>query len=143
MNRPAAFLLLLWIAAPASALAAGLSSLDELKALANESTLLLAQEQFEGGFQILKPHWPVPAAELLLVIRQTSADWPRIRAQFGKSQGIRYLGEQRLSSTFIRYSYLHRFENGWGQWQFTFQQFQDSWLVDGVAFVEGPPLTAE
>lgn len=131
-------LLLLSLAMPAFA-AVGLLSLDESKALANQSTLLLAQEKFDGGFQVLKRHWPLPDAELQVVIRQTTADWPSVRQRYGRTQGITYLGEQRLSPTLIRYSYLHRFEKGSGQWQFTFQQYRGTWLVDGVAFVEGKP----
>ena len=129
---------LLTLAMPAFG-AVGLPSLDASKALANQSTLLLAQEKFDGGFQVLKRHWPLPAAELQLVIRQTTADWPRLRQRHGKTQGITYLGEQQLSPTFVRYSYLHRFEKGSGQWQFTFQQYQGTWLVDGVVFVEAQP----
>lgn len=125
--------------APAFGAAVGLQSLDESKALANQSTLLLAQEKFDGGFQVLKRHWPLPDAELALVIRQTTADWPRLRQRYGRTQAITFLGEQRLSPTFVRYSYLHRFEKGSGQWQFTFQQYRGAWLVDGVAFVESQP----
>ena len=129
-------LLLLSLAMPAFG-AVGLLSLDESKALANQSTLLLAQEKFDGGLQVLQRHWPLPDAELQLVIRQTTAMWPRMRQRNGKTQGITFLGEERLSPTFIRYSYLHRFEKGSAQWQFTFQQYKGTWLVDGVAFVDG------
>ncbi|MEQ1581762.1 MAG: hypothetical protein ABL964_14320 [Steroidobacteraceae bacterium] len=138
MNRLVIALCLL-AAVPAFGAAIGLPSLDESKALANQSTLLLAQEKFDGGFQVLKRHWPLPDAELQVVIRQTTADWPSVRQRYGRTQGITYLGEQRLSPTLIRYSYLHRFEKGSGQWQFTFQQYRGTWLVDGVAFVEGKP----
>lgn len=124
---------------PAFGAAVGLQSLDESKALANQSTLLLAQEKFDGGLQVLKRHWPLPDAELQLVIKQTAAMWPRMRQRYGRTQGITFLGEQRLSPTFIRYSYQHRFEKGSGQWQFTFQQYKGAWLVDGVAFVEPQP----
>jgi len=135
--------LLLFLAGPAFAAAIGLPSLDESLALANQATFLLAQEKFDSAFQVLKPHWPLPAAELALLTRTTIADWPRVRERYGKMQGLRYIGEQRLSPTLIRYSYLHRFEKGSGQWQFTFQKYQDTWLVDGVAFVEGISSLAE
>lgn len=137
-------LALLLLGAPAvSGAAVGLPSLDDSKALANQSTFLLAQEKFDGGFEVLKRHWPLPDAELQLLIRQTTADWPRVRQRFGKMQGLRYIGEQRISPTLIRYSYLQRFEKGSGQWQFTFQQYRGSWLVDGVTFVEGLPTPVE
>jgi hypothetical protein len=119
--------------------AVGLASPDESKALADRSTALLAQEKFDGGLQILERHWPLPDAELQLVIRQTKANWPNYRQRYGRTQGISYLGEERLSPTFIRYSYLHRFERGSAQWQFTFQQYKGTWLVDGVAFLEAKP----
>lgn len=123
--------------------ATGLASLDESRALANQSAFLLAQEQFAGGFESLQPHWPLPAAELQLLIRQTELDWPRIRQQYGRMQGLRFIGEQRLSPTLVRYAYLQRFERGSGQWQVTFQKYNDTWLVDGVAFVEGLSSPAE
>ncbi len=142
MNR--LFLALCLLVAPAAfGAATGLSSLDESKTLANRATFLLAQEKFDGGFGALQPHWPMPAAELRLLIQQTTADWPRVRQRLGNMQGLRYIGEQHLSPTLIRYSYLQRFERGSGQWQFTFQKYRDSWLVDGVAFVEGLPTPAE
>jgi hypothetical protein len=131
-------LLLLALAMPAFG-AVGLPSPDESKALADRSTALLAQEKFDGGLQVLQRHWPLPDAELQLVIRQTTANWPKQRQRYGKTLGISYLGEERLSPTFIRYSYLHRFERGSAQWQFTFQQYRGTWLVDGVALVEGNP----
>jgi hypothetical protein len=118
--------------------ATGLPTEDAARALANQSTLLLAQEKFDPGFAVLKPHWPLPPAEFQLVVRQTTKDWPRIRQRLGKTRDIRYLGKQRLSPTFVRYSYQHRFDKGAAEWQFTFQKYRNAWLVDGVAFVEPP-----
>jgi hypothetical protein len=138
LNRLVVALCLL-AGSPVFGAATGLASLDESQSLATQSTLLLAQEEFEAGFQVLKPYWPLPAAELQLLIRQTTADWPRVRQHYGRTQGITFVGERRLSPTSIRYSYQHRFEKGSGQWQFTFQQYKGTWLLDGVAFVEGKP----
>lgn len=59
--------------------------------MAEQAVGLFSEEKFVEGYDLLKPCWPLPAAEVDNMANQTLQQWPVIKARFGASLGVRPL----------------------------------------------------
>lgn len=63
--------------------------------MAEQAVGLFSEEKFVEGYDLLKPYWPLPAAEVDNMANQTLQQWPVIKARFGASLGVRPLQTQK------------------------------------------------
>lgn len=111
-----------------------LQNSKDTKALADEMVKKFAKKEFSQGLALAKPYWPLPSVEIDGLAHQISTQWPIIDQRFGESTGHEFVQEERIGNSFIRYYYLHKFQNHAIYWQLTFYRPSDSWLVNGVTF---------
>ncbi len=112
----------------------GLQSSNDTKVLADEMIKAFVKKEFKQGLGLAKLYWPLPEVEIDGLANQISTQWPIIDQRFGESTGYEFVQEERIGDSFIRYYYLHKFQNHAIYWQLTFYKPEDSWLVNEVTF---------
>jgi len=111
-----------------------LSQKDETKALADSMMEHFIKKEFAKGMAAAKPHWPLPEIELDNLIQKIKLQWPIIDKRFGNAVGFELVDTQVIGDSFVRYYYLHKFNNHAIYWKITFYKPENNWKVNGVSF---------
>ena len=117
-----------------SVLADGLASVSDARAVADKAAAKFGNEEFESGYEGLKPYWPLPLVEIDNLTNQTKTQWPLVQQRFGKSLGTEFVKEESAGDSFVRFTYLQKFEKHAIRWLFTFYKPKEEWLINGVTF---------
>ncbi len=127
----------------ASALSADLDSPKEAKATSDKIIGHFVKGEFQKGLDIAKDYWPLPKIEIDGLANQISTQWPMVEQRFGKPTGYEFVKSENLGDSFVRYYYLHKFQNHAIYWQFTFYKPSDKWVFNGVTFLDTLDLLFE
>jgi hypothetical protein len=120
-----------------STVAPGLATLPETRQLTDRAMNLFRQEKFADAYELLKPHWPLPAVEIEALANQMNTQWPVVRQRYGAAVGTEFIHERKVGGSFVQYTYLHKFERHAIRWVFVFYKPADRWLVNAVSFDDG------
>ena len=134
MHSGKLIVLLLALAFSTSA-AAGLT-LKETEKLSDQAMKNFANEDFEAGYKLLRPHWPIPGVEIDGLINQTQQQWPLISNRFGASIGYELIKSSTAGESLRRMIYIHKFEKHFVTWVFVFYKAKDSWQINSVSFTD-------
>ena len=86
----------------------------------------------EGVYDILKDHWVLPTEELTLLTRQ-HVQWHQvISPRFGKVVGVEFLGKEQIGKSFVRFSYLEKFERHAVLWVLDFYYCEGKWKLNNI-----------
>ena len=112
--------------------AEGLKNDKQTKDLATKATNQFGKEKIKEGFSLLKPHWPLPEAEIENLINQTEMQWSMVEKRFGKSIAVEFVREERIAESFIKYLFIQKFENHAIRWEIIFYKPRDTWKINMV-----------
>ena len=107
---------------------------EDTRGLADKMMDQFIKKEFQKGIDLAKPNWPLPEVELDGLINLISTQWPVVDQRYGQALGVEFVREERIGSSFIRYYYLHKFQNHAIYWKFTFFKPNDTWVVNGVSY---------
>lgn len=94
----------------------------------------IQQENFKKAFGLAKPRWPLPAVEIDNLVNTIKTQWPIVSSRFGKSIETEFIRKERIGRSFLRYYYLHKFDNHAIYWQIDFYKPNKSWVINTVNF---------
>ena len=124
--------LMLFVAQPVAA--AGLKDISETKSLSDKIVQHFVKEEFNKGLDIAKAYWPLPPVEIDNLSNQINTQWSLVRQRFGNPTGTELIREERIGKSFVRFYYLHKFENHAIYWSITFYKPKDEWKINGLNF---------
>ena len=116
------------------AVADTIDSTQETRLLADKMISHFVKKEFQRGLALAKPYWPLPEVEIDGLANQIANQWPIVDQRFGQTTGQEFIREERIGKSFVRYYYLHKFENHAIYWQITFFRPLDKWKVNEVTF---------
>ena len=134
MKALKAWIVVLLIVVAQSAYAASLKDISETKSLSNEIMQYFLKAEFDKGLDIAKVYWPLPPVEIDNLANQIVTQWAIVKQRFGKPTGIEFIQEERLGKSFVRYYYLHKFENHAIYWKFTYYKPKNEWKINSITF---------
>ncbi|WP_054694382.1 hypothetical protein [Geotalea toluenoxydans] len=67
---------------------------------------------------------------------QIATQWPVVQQRFGKATGKEFVREESIGKSFVRYYYLHKFENHSLLWRFTFYKPLNTWKINGIQYID-------
>ena len=129
-----AFLALMFV--PSFALASEFTSENEARKFSDKITMQILNEEFEKAFNAAKPYWPLPPVEIDGLINQIRQQWPIVQQRFGDSVGMEFVREEKIGNSFLRYYYLHKFENHAIYWQLSFYKPSGGWKINSLVFLD-------
>ena len=114
--------------------AASLKEVSETKSLSYKIMQHFVKEEFAQGLEIAKAYWPLSPVEIDNLANQINSQWSIVRQRFGHPTGIELIKEERIGKSFVRFFYLHKFENHAIYWRFTFYKPRKEWKINGITF---------
>ena len=134
MRALKACVIVLLIITAQSAYGASLKEISETKSLSRKIMQHFLKAEFVEGLSIAKAHWPLPPVEIDGLANKINTQWSIVQQRFGKPTGMEFIKEERLGKSFVRFYYLHKFENHAIYWKFTYYKPKDKWKVNGITF---------
>jgi len=117
-----------------SASAASLKDISETKSLSNKIMQHFIKAEFIKGLDIAKAYWPLPPVEIDGLANKINTQWSVVQQRFGKPTGLEFIQEERLGKSFVRFFYLHKFENHAIYWKFTYYKPKNGWKINSITF---------
>jgi len=134
MRTMRAWLTVLMIIVAQSASAASLKDISETKSLSNKIMQHFLKAEFVEGLDMAKAYWPLPPVEIDGLTNKINTQWSLVQQRFGKPTGMEFIQEERLGKSFVRFYYLHKFENHAIYWKFTYYKPKNEWKINGITF---------
>jgi len=94
------------------------------------------KKEFQKGIDLAKPYWPLADVELDSLVNTINGQWPVVDQRFGEATGTDFIKTEKIGSSFIRYYYLHKFNNHAIYWQITFYKPLNEWKVNNLTYVD-------
>jgi len=134
MRALIAMVIIIMMIAVQSAYGASLKEISETKSLSHKIMHHFLKAEFVEGLSIAKEYWPLPPVEIDGLANKINTQWSMVQQRFGKPTGMEFIQEEKLGKSFVRYYYLHKFENHAIYWKFTYYKPKDKWKVNGITF---------
>ena len=93
-------------------------------------------KKFKEGLDSAKPYWPIPEVEIDGLANQIAQQWPVVDQRFGQAIDKEFISEKRIGKSFLRYYYLHKFENHSIYWQMDFYKPRNEWIINSIIFLD-------
>jgi len=130
------FIIILLFTVSISANAKGFKTESETKSFANQLVSKFIQNDFKNALNSAKPYWPIPAVEIDGMLNKINQQWPLVKRRFGKTTGKELVQTKRIGKSFIRYIYLHKFENHSIFWRIDFYKPKNEWKINTLVFLD-------
>lgn len=116
--------------------AQGFKSNKETRQYADKLMVHFVKKEFQQALNDAKKYWPIPAVEIDGMINQIKQQWPVVDQRFGTAISQEFIKEKRIGKSFIRYYYLHKFENHSIYWQIDFYKPRQQWKINQIVFLD-------
>ena len=129
-----ALLVLVFISGSVSA--EGLKTESDTRKFTDNMMSQLIDEKFNDAFNSAKPYWPIPVVEIDGMVNKINLQWPIVKQRFGKPVGMEFIKKEGIGKSFLRYYYLHKFENHAIYWRIDFYRPHEEWKINSVEFLD-------
>ena len=127
-------LIILFVALSNPAQAAGFKTEKDCRSFADGLMDQFLNARFQEGFNSVKKYWPIPETDIDGLVKQIQQQWPLVTQRYGKPFAKEFVGEKRIGKSFLRYYYLHKFENHAIYWQIDFYNPSSEWEINMINF---------
>jgi len=128
--------LFLFIILSNSALAGGFKTEQDCRSFADKLMDQFINSNFQEGLNSAKQYWPMPEIEIDGMANKIKQQWPIVDQRFGKAIAKEFVREKRIGKSFLRYYYLHKFENHSIYWEIDFYRPREEWKINKISFVD-------
>jgi len=114
----------------------GFKDESQMRAFSDKFMDNMIQKEFKKGFDSAKLYWPLPTVEIDSLVNQIEQQWPIIDQRFGKVVGREFVKEEKIGQSFMRYYYLHKFNNHAMYWRIGFYKAKDEWKINSINYLD-------
>jgi len=114
----------------------GLKNEKEVLDFSDKMMGLIYKEKFQEAFDLAKPYWPIPVIEIEGVVNKINQQWPVVQSRFGEAISTEFVKKESIGKSFIRYYYLHKFQNHAIYWRMDFYKPKKEWKINTVVFLD-------
>jgi kynurenine formamidase len=135
--------MLLLVVASSSSTASELTEPQETLVLCENSVSLLSHGQVSETFDLLKPYWPLPEAEMDNLSYQTKSQLDMVSKRFGKAIGTDFIRTQKAGNSFLKHTYILKYEKTAIRYICIFYKPKKTWLVNSITWDDKTVLLFE
>ncbi len=128
--------LFMFIMLSSLAFAAGFKTEQDCRVFSDKLMDHFINTNFQEGLNSTKPYWPIPEIEIDGLTNQIKQQWPIVDQRFGKAIAKEFVSEKRIGKSFLRYYYLHKFENHSIYWRIDFYKPHEKWIINSIIFLD-------
>jgi hypothetical protein len=112
---------------------------EQAEAIARQAMNLLGKGEIDEMFACLKPHCPMDEKDLQQLQTMLKQQREFIRPSLGKPMGdVERISEDGLGNSFVRYTYLEKWDNSAFVWKLTFYRARDRWQINQITWNDKP-----
>lgn len=115
-----------------SAFSKPLTTVADTKSLCQKAADAFGKGNAKKSFDILQPYWPMPAQELANLAYQTETQLKMVAQRFGKVLGADFVGTQIAGTSFVKHTYIGKFEKHAVRYVCMFYKPKNEWVVNAV-----------
>jgi len=104
------------------------------KASIDKAMELIVANDIDGGFSQLKAYAVVPPAEFDAFLGQAKFQMSPLASRFGKTIGHEFIKEDKVGNSFIRLTYLLRYEKHATRWFYILYNNGTGWMLNAFYF---------
>jgi hypothetical protein len=131
--------LLLAIFFSLTATADPIKSVDGTKRLCQKAADAFGAGDPKKSMEILKPHWPLPVEEINNLAYQTENQLKMVSSRFGEILGADFVGTKIAGNSFVRHTYIGKFEKHAVRYICVFYKPKEEWVVNSVYWDDQTP----
>lgn len=94
----------------------------------------VAAGEIEAGVKMMKQYSAIPAAEFDAMVGQLALQIPVINQRFGKPIGSEFISEAKVGQSFVRLTYLSKYERHAMKWDFYLYKSPQGWIINTFNF---------
>ena len=95
---------------------------------------LMVEEDIEQAFDMVEKEWPFSISEIQSLESSTIKQLDSIKGRFGKILGYELIKEDKIKESFIKYTYVMKYEKHIIRWKFIFYKPEDKWILNSLNF---------
>ena len=126
-----------------SSFAKGLDTQEETKKICSKAAAEFGAGKIPQSFNTLKEYWPLPKAELNNLSYQTTTQLQMIKDRFGEMLGSDFVSTKTAGSSFIKHTYVIKFQNHAARYFCIFYKPQKKWMVNSISWDDNTALLFE
>ena len=131
-----ALLILTFFVWSINSFAEGFLNEEQARKFSEELMGHVINKDFKAGFDKTKKYWPIPEVEVNGMVNQINQQWLIVDQRFGQAIGYELIKKERIGKSFLRYYYLHKFENHAIYWQIDFYKPRKEWKINQIIFLD-------
>jgi len=113
---------------------AGFATKAEVGEVSDEFMTLVEAEKYNEAFALLKPDWPVAEEDYQTLKTMTAEQMVVVKNGFGAVTGAEWIRTEEIGESYIRLTYLQKFEKHALKWVLVYYNPADEWLVNQVSW---------
>ena len=121
------FLLTVLFASPSQG--AGLKNQAEIDLLLFKVMALAGEGKTAQGLELIRPYVNIPEAEFNVAIAQLKQQQPEMTQRFGKTIGTEKIKSEVVGESFMKITFLQKFEEYAMKWEIFFYKATDEWTI--------------
>jgi len=122
-----------------SALADPITDVSGTKKLCQNAAEAFGSGNPKKSYEILKPHWPLPAEEISNLAYQTESQLKMVSSRFGDILGSDFIGSKEAGNSFVQHTFIAKFEKHAVRFICVFYKPSNEWLVNSVYWDDSTP----
>jgi hypothetical protein len=104
----------------------------EIQKIADSVAKKIEVGDVEAVYDILRDYWVMSDEELTLLSRQSVQLHQQLVSRIGKVVGVEFLGKEQIGRSFVRFSYLEKFERHAVLWTLDFYCPEADWKLNNI-----------
>ena len=112
----------------------GFANKEQTKDFCDDFLTYMVEENIEKAFDKVKNEWPFSISEIQSLESSTIKQLDSVKGRFGEILGYELITEEELKDTFIKYTYVMKYEKHIIRWKFIFYKPEDRWILNTFNF---------
>lgn len=94
----------------------------------------MVEGDIEKAFDMVENEWPFSISEIQNLESSTIKQLDSVKGRYGKVLGYELIKEEVIKDTFLKYTYVMKYERHIIRWKFIFYKPEGSWILNTFNF---------
>jgi hypothetical protein len=113
----------------ANAVGSELKSVEDVEELVADVISLVGKGDPSGAMALFKPHLVIPQSEFSVALEKLALQQPMLDQRFGETIGAEKIGDEEYGKSFLKITFLQRFDRHAMRWRLWFYRSSDRWVL--------------
>ncbi len=112
----------------------GFAKQEQTRDFCNSFLASMVEEDIEKAFDMVENEWPFSISEIQSLESSTIKQLDSVKGRYGKILGYELIKEEKIKDSFIKYTYVMKYEKHIIRWKFIFYKPEDRWILNTFNF---------